>query len=107
MLLFFFKRQGNSPTGKLLRMSIEATKVEIGVGGSLFAQSFERFGSLAMECWVKLTWQFLADHGMTIEDRVGELQLHHQGDVFLTKAFIQYGLKGTALKWMNACRLYL
>jgi hypothetical protein len=36
--------QGNSPTGKLLRMSIEATKVEIGVGGSLFAQSFERFG---------------------------------------------------------------
>jgi hypothetical protein len=60
-----------------------------------------------MECWVKHTWKFLADHGMTIEDRVGELKLRRQGDVFLTEAFIQHGLKGAALKRMNACRLYL
>lgn len=83
------------------------TKVEIGVGGPLFTQSFARFGSLATECWVKHTWKFLADHGMTIKDRVGELKLHRQGDVFLTEAFIQLGLKVAALKWMNACRLYL
>jgi hypothetical protein len=29
--LLLQEMQGNSPTGKLLRMSIEATKVEIGV----------------------------------------------------------------------------
>jgi hypothetical protein len=98
---------GNSPTGKLLRMSIEATKVEIGVGGSLFTQSFDRFGPLATECWVKHTWKFLAEHGMTIEDRVGELKLRRQGDIFLTEVFLQQGLKGAVLKRMNACRLYL
>jgi hypothetical protein len=60
-------------------MSIEATKVEIGIGGPLFTQSFARFGPLATECWVKHTWKFLADHGMTIEDRVGELKLPDRG----------------------------
>ena len=38
--LLLRETHSNSPTGKLLRMSIEATKVEIGIGGSLFQQSF-------------------------------------------------------------------
>jgi hypothetical protein len=65
----------NSPTGKLLCMSIEAAKVEVGVGGSLFMQPFERFGILATESWVKHTWRFLSEHGITIEDKVGDIRL--------------------------------
>ena len=88
-------------------MSIEATKVEIGVGGSLFTQSLNQFGSLAMDSWVKHTWQFLSDYGITIEDQTGNLWLHHQDNMFLTTVFIQHGLKGAALKRLNACQLYL
>ena len=46
----------NSPTGLLLCMSIEATKVEISVSGPLFEQSFACYGSLATNCWIKHTW---------------------------------------------------
>ena len=63
----------NSLTGTLLCMSIEAAKVEVGVGGPLFMQPFERFGILAMESWVKHTWQFLSEYGITIEDKVGDI----------------------------------
>jgi hypothetical protein len=93
--------------GKLLRMSIEATKVEIGVGGSLFTQSFDQFGQLATDSWVKQTWHFLSEYGITTADHMGDLQLCHCEDVFLTKVFIQHGLKGAALKRMNVCQLYL
>ena len=65
----------NSPTGLLLCMSIEATKVEIGVGGSLFEQSFAHYGPLAMDCWVKHTWRFLSEHEITITDQVGDISL--------------------------------
>jgi hypothetical protein len=97
----------NSPTGKLLRMSIEAAKVEVGVGGPLFMQPFERFGTLATESWVKHTWQFLSEYGITIEDKVGDIRLRRHGDEFLTRIFAQHGYKGAALKRLNACRLFL
>jgi hypothetical protein len=81
--------------------------VEIGVGGSLFTQSFDRFGQLATDSWVKHTWRFLSEYGIMIKDHTGDLKLRRRGDVFLTEVFIQHGLKGAALKRMNACRLYL
>ena len=56
-------------------MSIEATKVEIGVGGPLFEQSFIRYGTLATDCWIKHTWHFLSEHDMTIMDQVGDINL--------------------------------
>ena len=79
-------------------MSIVATKVEIGVGGPLFTQSFAQFGSLATESWVKDTWHFLSEHEMMIKDQVGDLRLCRQGDLFLTEVFIQHGFKGAPLK---------
>jgi hypothetical protein len=93
----------NSLTGKLVRMSIEAMKVEIGVGGSLFTQPFDRFGTLATDSWVKHTWRFLSEHKITIEDKVGDIRLRRRGDEYLTKKFIQHGYKGAALKRLNAC----
>jgi hypothetical protein len=107
MSLLLQETHSNLITGKLLRMSIEATKVEIGVGGSLFTQPFDRFGQLATDSWVKHTWQFLSEYGIMIADHTGDLQLRHRSDVFLTEVFTQHGLKGVALKRMNACRLYL
>jgi hypothetical protein len=97
----------NSPTGLLLRMSIEAVKVEIGVGGPLFEQPFAYYGSLATDCWVKHTWRFLSEHEITMTDRVGDISLRRNGDLFLTDTFIQHGIKGAALKRLNACRLFL
>ena len=96
----------NSLTGKLLCMSIEVAKVEVGVGGPLFMQPFERFGILATESWVKHTWQFLSEYGITIEDKVGDIRLRRHGDEFLTRIFVQHGYKGAALKRLNASFIF-
>jgi hypothetical protein len=45
-------------SGELLRNSIEAAKVEVGVGRNLFSLDFPLFQSLLTESWVKSTWQF-------------------------------------------------
>jgi hypothetical protein len=105
--LLLQETQANSPTGKLLQMSIEATKVEIGAGGSLFKQSFDKYGQLATDSWIKQTWRFLSDHEITIEEQTGDLHLKRHGDVFLTMAFLQRGFKGAMLRKLNMCRLYL
>ena len=105
--LLLQKTPTNTPTGLLLCMIIEAMKVKTGVGRSLFEPSFAHYGSLATDCWVKHTWHFLLDHDILIADQVGDLQLHHHGDHFLTDAFIQHGIKGAALKHLNACCLFL
>ena len=51
-----------SQMGQLLCMSIEATKVEIGISGSLFQQSYLCYGILATPSLIKNTWEFLSDH---------------------------------------------
>ena len=79
-------------------MSIEATKVEIGVGGPLFMQPFDRYGTLATDSWVKHTWRFLSEYGIMIEDRVGDILLRHCGDEYLMRIFVQHGYKGAALR---------
>jgi hypothetical protein len=105
--LLLQETHGLTQTGKLLIMSLEAMKVEIGVGGSVLTQSFSRYGSLATRSWVKHTWQFLAENNMTVEDQVGDLPLRRQGDVYLTEAFTRHGIKGARLQQLNACRLFL
>jgi hypothetical protein len=60
-----------------------------------------------MDSWVKHTWKFLYEHGITIEDKVGDIQLKRRGDDYLMRIFTQYGYKGAALKRLNACRLFL
>jgi hypothetical protein len=105
--LLLQETHARSTTGLLIRMSIEAIKVEIGIGGSLFSQSFNRYGILATKSWVKHTWQFLSEFDMTVADQVGDIRLRRQGDCFLTDSFIQHGFKGAALKKLNACRLFL
>ena len=82
----------------MIAISLEVTKVEIGVGGPLLTKLYQRYGDLAIDGWVKHTWKFLDEHGMTIEDNVGDLTLWWSRDVHLTDAFIQHGYKGTALQ---------
>jgi len=62
--------QWNTHMGKKLWMSLKAMKVEVGLGGSLLSQSFQRYGMLATKSLVKHTWQFLHEHKMAIADKV-------------------------------------
>lgn len=87
--------------GTELMISLEAMKVEVGLGGSILCQSYRKFGCLATKSLVEHTWGFLEEFSMTIEDKVGELKLRRQGDVYLTELFRSNGIKGKALQEMN------
>ena len=44
---------------------------------------------------------------MTVEETIGDLQLHQHGDIFLTDAFLNHGYRGVTLRQLNACHLCL
>ena len=62
-------------TGGKLRISLEAMKVEVGIGGSVLTQDYTKYGCLATKCIVQHTWRFLHENEMMLEDKVGELEL--------------------------------
>ena len=102
-----FCRAQDHLTARLLRQSVEATRLEIGCSGSLFSLSFADFGTLATSTWVTHTWEFLANNGMSIRDDGEEFSLQCIGDQLVTEAFFRAGVTGYHLKRANVCRLFL
>eukprot|EP00957_Ditylum_brightwellii_P198738 15148042-Ditylum_brightwellii.AAC.2 len=51
-------------TGEQLRANIEAHKLELGTGTSLFATNYDQFHHFATSTWLKWTWQFLWEHNI-------------------------------------------
>ena len=100
-----------STTGKLLIISLEYLKLEVGIQGSILTEDYELYGHLAEESWVAHTWKFLTDVGLQIKDELRDFPLVRNGDSTLSamfaKACIQH--KITKREWYkaNKCRIYL
>ena len=73
---------------------MEILKVEVSIPGPMLAQSFEHFGTLATDGWLKHTWKFLWDHGFQIEDDIVNLMLQCNQDAFLNVEFERQGFQG-------------
>jgi hypothetical protein len=74
--------------GGKVQISLEAMKVEVGLGGPIVCKSFKKHGQLATHSIVKHTWEFLKDARITIRDQVGDLKSCQEGDRFLTQLFL-------------------
>ena len=97
-----------SMTGELLRCSIEAAKVEVGIGRNIFTLDYDTFGGLCTDGIVKTIWKFSFENGIIIEDNVTpNLDLHRDGDLFLMEQFAAEDFTATELAHINRCRLYL
>lgn len=95
-------------TGELLRCSIEAAKVEIGIGRNLFTLDFKKYGCLCTDSTVKYIWKFAFEKGIIIEDNVtSDLQLQRENDLFLTEQFVECGFTDKERAQINICRNYL
>jgi hypothetical protein len=94
--------------GELLRTSIEAAKVEIGVGRNLFSLDYSLYSTILTDSWVKSTWQFAREYNIDIIDKVtSNLPLHRQNDVFLMEVICHHGFSKSELQKINRCRLHL
>jgi hypothetical protein len=97
-----------SMTDELLQTSIEAAKVEVGIGRNLFQLDYDLYEPIVTDCWVKATWQFAHEHQIDIKDSTTKnLHLHRENDVFLMEIFAHQGYSKETLKKINRCRLYL
>ena len=98
----------DSITGRLLRVSVEAAQLEVGIGRDLFSLDFDQCGHLMTETWIKNLWQFSHEFHIKVINRTINLPLpQREGDVFLMEAFIEQGYTNTQLQILNRCRLYL
>jgi hypothetical protein len=97
----------NTLTGQLIRGSIELLKVELGLPGPLFANSFAAVGHLATPCWVKFLWQTLDREKIELTEHSGHLQLGRQRDCFIMSRFLEVGFKLSQLARLNKCRIFL
>jgi hypothetical protein len=78
-------------TGKLIQQSMEAMKVEVRLPGPILSQSYDAFGQLATNCWLKHTWKFLFDTGIQMEDKGSDFKPQRDNDSYLTELFYNYG----------------
>ena len=99
--------QASSITGCLIRTSIEAAKLEVGLGSTLFQSNFQQFGKLATDCWIVHSWKFMHDFSIDLIEGTPALPLRRIGDRYLTSSFYSHSFKGRELLRLNRCRLFL
>lgn len=98
----------NDMMDELLRTTIEAAKVEVGVGRNLFQLDFSKYEYIVTDSWIKETWRFAYDNNIEIKDTITKnLQLHRENDVFLMEIFAHHGYNKSTLQKINRCRLHL
>ena len=96
-----------SLTGKLIRGSLEAAKVELGLPGPLFENNFKVVGHLVTDCWIKDTWRELEQEQILIKEHTPSLQLQRAHDQFIMVRFQAVGFRNIQLLRLNRCRLFL
>ena len=96
-------------TGEMLRTSIEAAKIEIGIGRNIFELEYKKFGILLTECWIKDVWKFADENGITIKEEVtNNVEFEREGDVFLMEEIVHSNkFKPSELQKINRCRIHL
>ena len=95
----------NTITGKLIRTSIEAAKVEIGIGRSIFELDYDLYKDLLTDCWIKEVWGYAHQNKIVIMDSVTKnLQLYQENDVFLMEEIVESKkFKKGELQHINRC----
>ena len=97
----------NSTSGDILKLAIEATKLEAGIGGSLFLSSYKVKYFNTTNSWVAATWEYCVTNKITFDEKCGNLHLRRENDQFIMEAAMKYGMDDATLLAMNRCRLYL
>jgi hypothetical protein len=97
----------DSPTGQLIRTSIEQAKLELGLEGRLFDHNFKVVGHLLSECWNKNVWKQTSENGIRMIKPTTSLKIECPGDIMLMEGVMHYGYKGKELSEVSKCRLYL
>ena len=56
----------DTPTGSLLRASLEQAQLEVGIGTSFLSEPFETYGFLLTDCLWATIWAFISAHNISL-----------------------------------------
>lgn len=93
--------QSDSITGQLIRASIEAAKLELGLGDTLFQHNFKTVGHLLTPCWIKHSWQFMHKFNIAMMEGTPTLLLLRISDKYLVEHFLLNSFTGATLACLN------
>ena len=97
----------DTPTGSLLRASLEQAQLEVGIGTSFLSEPFDMYGFLLTDCLWKTIWSFISEHRISLAfgDQVLPKR-QRQGDEFIMQLLVQQDtLSCSDLISCNRCRL--
>ena len=102
-------RCGNSAstTGKLIRASLEALRLELGVPGPITHWDYYALHRCATPSWIKTVWKYGWDQAIDLHDKLPQLELRRDSDVFLMEVFAQHSYEAKQLQVLNECRMFL
>ena len=95
-----------SPTGQLLRASIEALAIESGCSGDPLAFSPDKICYTTQNTWIKETITQLHKNNVTLKHDIKGLNSWYNDDTFIMDKAISI-MKGTQLKLFNKVRMFL
>jgi hypothetical protein len=104
--LIQYSKSKRHATGILLRQTCEAMKLELGTNGYLLSNPWA-LAPLATEGWIKSTWKFAVEYGVTIKDDLPEFCPIRLFDRLLIPLFHNLGFHGQSLRCINQCRIFL
>jgi len=102
-----FRHSSDNLTGKLIQGSTKTRMLELGMPENPFQLDYNILHLLATNMWIKTLWQFQHQHSIQIEIDLPKLNTAWMNDQFLMTNFVQMGISGAKLVWINQCRLYL
>jgi len=95
-------------TGDFFRSQVEQVQVEIGTNIPLFSLPFKRYGTNVTPCWIKCLWEFVSEHGITLEnDDLPTLTLQRRHDAFLMDVFRRFYHSPDSIMRLNRVRIHM
>jgi len=88
-------------TGWLICGSTEAQTLELGTLANPFTLDFEMMHPRMTNAWIKTVWQFQKSHDIQIEIDLMTLAPSRLNDQSLIPSFMQSGIQGAKLAWIN------
>jgi hypothetical protein len=87
----------DTPTGRLLRASIETHVLEIGSSLPFWGLEYKLWSPLMTDSWIKATWRDTQQMGIMIQDTTERPTTQRLNDIFLMDAFVASGYRNKAL----------
>jgi hypothetical protein len=86
---------------------VEQLKLEIACNRPTLSLSYADFSELAINCWIRQTWQFMDAYQIRIEDLSPDFLISRANDQLLIPLFHEQGFRDDQLHRFNLCRLFL